>query len=128
MKIELIETEGFNLAAKIVIDGTVFIVMDDISPIDDPPKYGTFDVEFTTMCLGTETWEEIFSGNPTKKKYLEHIETWKYKAFGEIIQVNPVIVDCGLIKIIDDPIKTHDQKCIGAFIAFEISRLGVTEK
>ena len=129
MKIKFIKTEGMALQAKIEINGKKFTVMDEISLQDKAVKPNSIcEVEFTTMCIGNESWEEIFNGNPEKKKYLEQIEGWKYKAFGEIIQVDPVIIDCGIIKIKDDVVNTHDKRCVGEFVSFEISRLGIIEK
>jgi hypothetical protein len=128
MKIKFIETEGFALQAKVEVNGKIFAVMDEISFPDRAVKPNSiYEAEFTAMCIGNETWEEIFNGNPEKKKCLEQIEGWKYKAFGEITGVNPIIIDCGIITIEDDVINTHDERCMGEFISFEISRLGVIE-
>ena len=129
MKIKIIETDGFNLQAKIEVNGKIFTVMDDISSPEDAIKPNSiYDAEFTTMCVGNESWEDIYKGNPEKKKGLEQIEGWTYKAFGEILQVDPIIIDCGIIKVEGDVINTHDKRCIGEFIVFELSRLGIIKK
>ena len=69
MKIKIIETDGFNLQAKIEVNGKIFTVMDDISSPEDAIKPNSiYDAEFTTMCVGNESWEDIYKGNPEKKK------------------------------------------------------------
>lgn len=73
---------------------------------------------------GSEKWDDIFSGNPERIKLLQKIEGWSYRAFGEIVQVNPVIVDCGIVEF-EDVVSTHDQRCIGEFVAFNIKRLDI---
>ena len=73
-------------------------------------------VELSPLCLGNEKWDDIFSGNPKSEIKLEHLYGWTYKAYGQITQVDPVIIDCGIITIKDE-IQTHDERCIGKYVA-----------
>jgi len=127
MKAKFIKTGGSALTATVEIEGKIYHAMDEVSSRDKPVEPGSvYDVEFTALCLGDEEWEDIFSGNPHKKKELVRKGCWSYQAYGEIVQVAPVIIDCGIE--IEVPVSTHDERCIGEFISIEISRLDMTEK
>ncbi|MBO7507178.1 MAG: hypothetical protein J6T67_07330 [Paludibacteraceae bacterium] len=74
-----------------------------------------------------ETWEEMFSNNRDEEMKMTpslHDRT-RYKCYGRIIQINPVMVDCGDIRF-DLGEMTHDDKVIGAWIYFTISRLDIS--
>lgn len=74
-----------------------------------------------------ETWEAMFSNNMNEEMKMipsSHDRT-RYECYGKIIQINPVIVDCGEIKF-EFGEMTHDDKVIGAWIYFTISRLDIS--
>jgi len=125
MKAKLLSTNGTYLEALLEIEGHEYCVMDELTlDIDNMPKAGEpFEFEFSNMLDEVESWESIFQGNPEKKKCLEQIDGWKYKAYGQITSINPVKVDCGVL-VEEDVIHTHDPAVIGEYIAFTISRLG----
>ncbi|HEY3301401.1 MAG TPA: hypothetical protein VGJ90_11560 [Methylophilaceae bacterium] len=120
-----LSTDGPYLEAKIEVGGTTLCIMDEFS--DDKrniPKVGAeFEFEFSAYIDEGETWEFIFSGNPDKKIGIEQLIGWKYRAYGKIVSINPVVVDCGLLKV-EGVIHTNDPRVIGEFVAFTISRLG----
>ena len=125
MKAKLISTEGAYLPAILEIEGARYCVMDEFT-IDkrSMPKVGeTFDFEFSNMLDEDESWESIFQSNPDKKICIEQIEGWKYIAYGKIVEINPVRVDCGVF-IEEDVMHTCDGKVIGEFVGFTITRLG----
>lgn len=120
-----LSTEGPYLEAKIEVGGTCLCVMDEFS-VDERniPKAGAaFEFEFSPCLNDDESWECIFSGNPDKKTGLEHLSGWRYRAYGKIISINPVVADCGLLSV-EDVVQTNDPRVIGEFVAFTISRLG----
>ena len=124
MRASFISTEGTYLKAKVLIDGVEYFVMDEIT-LDDQssPRVGDeFEIDLHTE-LADESWEEIFSGNSDKRIGLDHIEGWRYRAFGKIVSINPVSIDCGLY-IEDDVIDTNDSRVIGEYVSFTIERLG----
>ncbi|GAB2881023.1 hypothetical protein ACCI51_18640 [Microbulbifer echini] len=125
MKAKLLSTEGKYLEALIEIGGAEYCVMDELTPdVESIPKdEGVFEFEFANMLDEEESWESIFQGNPEKKKCLEQVHGWKYRAFGQIVSINPVKVDCGVL-VEEDVLHTHDPKVVGEFVAFTISRLG----
>lgn len=122
---KLLSTEGTYLEALIEIEGYEYCVMDELTlDVESMPNVGeAFEFEFSNILDEEETWESILQGNPEKKKCLEQIHGWKYRAYGQVTSINPVTVDCGVL-VQENVIHTHDPKVIGEYIAFTISRLG----
>jgi hypothetical protein len=127
MRVKLIRTEGPWLMATIEDGDRQFCVMDVFTSDDSSaPKPGEeFDVELSVLMDEDGCWEALFSGNPGKKKGLEAISGWSYRAFGEIVRINPVLVDCGIISV-EDVLHAIDQRVVGEFVAFTVSRLDAT--
>jgi len=120
-----ISTDGPYLEARVEVDGIRLCVMDEFS-VDERniPKPGAeFGFEFAPCLEDEESWESIFSGNPHQRIGLEQLAGWRYRAFGRIVSIDPVVVDCGLLQV-EGVVSTHDPKVIGEFVAFTISRLG----
>ena len=107
------------------IGGQTVSVFDEISlDINTAPKLGDeFDYEFSNELEENQSWEELFARNPEKRIGLEQLEGCEYLAFGEVISVDPVQVDCGVF-IQANVFHTHDHRVIGEFIGFKISQLG----
>ena len=121
-----ISTEGPYLEAQIEVDGQRYCVMDEFS-VDErsvPAQGIEIEFEFSPFLDDDDSWESIFSGNPDNKIGLEQMSGWKYRAYGKIVSINPVVVDCGLLKA-EGIIHSNDPKVIGESVAFTISRLGV---
>jgi hypothetical protein len=122
---KLISTEGPYLEAVIEVGGQLLHVIDEFTvSAETAPKIGEeFEFEFSSFIDEDEPWEEIFSGNPEHRKELKSIAGWKYKAFGQVMQINPVVVDCGLFQI-EGIVSSNDQGLVGEWVAFTITRLG----
>ena len=119
-----VSTNGAWLEAKIEVDGKLLCVMDEFSFSPEAPTPGTLvDVEFSFICDEDESWEQLFSGNPSKVLGIEAIDGWKYRALGQIRSIDPVVVDCGLFRV-DDVVHTSDPRVVGEYVGFTISRLG----
>jgi len=122
----LISTEGPWLEAVIEIDGRRLTVMDEFSHVgpDASPEPGDeIEIEFSSLLLEDEPWDAIFTANPRRRVGVDHLDGWRYRAFGRVISIEPVIVDCGLLRIAD-VVQTRDPRVIGEYVAFTISRLG----
>ena len=119
---QLISTEGEYLEACIEIEGIRLQVMDAFSPCDENSE---INLEFDAMLSEDESWEDIFAGNTEGRIGLEHISGWRYRAFGRIVSIHPVITDCGLLDI-QNVIDTNDPRVVGEHIGFTISRLSAT--
>ena len=123
-RVKLIETQGPWLPATVQHREQQLCVMDEFT-IDArfAPKIGDyFDVELSAFVDDDESWEAMFAGNPDKKKQIEPLSGWSYRAFGQIVSVCPVFVDCGILSV-PGVIHTNDPLVIGEFVAFTISRL-----
>ena len=121
MKATFKNTEGDYLLAELDINGKPFVVMDEFG--GEWLKDGDIvQVELMNSVSDNLIWETVFSANPEHKRELEHISGWAYFAYGEIVSVNPMMCDCGLV-ILEGPFDTNDQCCVGEFIGFRVSRL-----
>jgi hypothetical protein len=117
------EDEG--LQATIEIEGKQFIAMDCFGYTCRVKEGEILDVELEIgLDDRSETWEDIFNGNPAKERKLVQVKDWSYKAYGKIIDLNPVVVDCGVVKF-EDVIQTNDRRCVGEYISFSIDRLDI---
>ena len=85
-----------------------------------------FEVELSAQLDEEESWESIFSGNPDHHKKLVRIAGWSYRAYGEVLSIDPVLVDCGVIQI-PDVFHSHDPRVVGSFVAFTVTRLDATQ-
>lgn len=125
MKAILLSSGGTYLEVSIQIDGCEYFIMFEMAPdVEIIPKFGeSFEFEFSNMLNEVESWESMFQGNPERKKCLEQIQGWKYRAYGEVIAIKPVMVDCGVL-LEEGVFHTNDPKVIGEYVSFTISRLG----
>ena len=122
MKAKFISTDGPYLEASISAGGQTFCVMDQFEGKD---LYigDEIDVEISAGLYDeNESWETIFNGNPQKEKKIEPLGGWRYRVFGVVCSVSPVLVDAGQMQL-EIPVTTHDEKVIGEFIAFRVERL-----
>lgn len=122
---KLISTDGPWLEAVLEIGGNRFTVMDEFS-LDErtcPALGSEFDAELSALLdNGEDSWESMFSSNHEMRRCLVPLSGWRYQAFGRIVSISPVIVDCGLLQV-PDVLHTNDPRVIGEFIAFGVSRL-----
>lgn len=98
MKAKVITTDGSYLEAIIEIEGQELHVMDFFTHPDDPhPVPGTpLDVDISGESFSDESWEEIFQSNSDREKKLVHLDGWRYKGYGQITNLSPMIIDCGI--------------------------------
>lgn len=120
----LLKTQGPWLEAEIRLEGEVLTVMDDFSAdeANAPAPGQEFEIELSALVDEGITWKSILAGNPEKLRKLEPLGGWSYRAYGEVISINPVVVDCGLLQV-PAVFETKDPRVIGEYVAFPISRL-----
>ncbi len=124
MKVKLIATEGEHLEAVVELQGKRLCVMDQFSGAATSPKVGEeFELEFNPILDDDEEWEAIFSGNPEGRSGLEPLGGWRYRAFGKVVSVSPVVVDCGLFQV-EGVVSSSDPNLVGEPVAFSVSRMG----
>lgn len=88
-----------------------------------------YKVEFDFLEGIDISWEVMFSENKDKLKDLiiKPNSTWSYSAYGQILSVNPVIVDCGIAEL-NLGYFSRDIRLVGEYIFFDIERLDIYDK
>jgi hypothetical protein len=119
--LKIAEDEG--LPSTVEIEGISYEAMDCIGYGKADVKNGdVIDINFTIgVDDDDENCESILNGNTEKLKKLVCTGGWSYRAYGEIISIDPIIIDCGVARFENDV----DLQCIGEYIAFNIIRLDV---
>lgn len=81
----------------------------------------------TFGCLEDDrSAEEVLNGNPERVTKLEPngASAWSYEAYGPIVRLRPLVVDCGGIELELYP-RFRDERLIGEYVRVGISRLDV---
>lgn len=122
MKAIFLSTDGDFLEARIRVDDQDISVMDSFGGDKITPGE-EFDIEiYAGLYNDEDSWEGIFEGNPNNEKKLEPLGNWRYKIYGIVSSINPVLVDVGIMHL-EAPITTHDERVIGESVAFRVERL-----
>lgn len=123
MEATFVKSEGDYLEAVIIVGNQEFHVMDEFGGTN--LKVGSsFEVRISAGLLDEdESWESIFSGNPSKEKSLTQIYGWRYRAKGQVTKIGEeTMVDVGLQEF-EAPFHTHDHAVLGEYVSFTINRL-----
>ena len=124
---ELIRTDGYALLAQFKLNGKEYGAMDGFSGEfpTHPVLLAQQSPEFDILCLTEQSWEDMFNGNPDRKKELLKTGDWSYVGYGQITSVAPVVADFGdfTFEIGDF---TTDQRCVGEFIYVIVDRLDLS--
>ena len=112
------------MRARFKLNGKEYAAMDDFTAF--PPENVDWGApEFSILRVTDEPWDSMFRGNPERRKELVPRGHWSYDGDGEIISVQPVVVDFGEFRFeIGD--FTTDERCIGEFIHVVVDRLELT--
>jgi hypothetical protein len=88
-----------------------------------------YKVEFDFLEGIDISWEVMFSENKDKVKDLiiKPNSTWSYSAYGQIVSINLVIVDCGIAEF-NLGYFSRDERLVGEYIFFDIARLDIYDK
>lgn len=83
-------------------------------------------VNIDFLYLEDISWETMFSSNIDEKMKLVQSSNDRdsYYCYGKVIHINPIVVDCGDIQF-DLGEMTNDNKVVGSWIYFIISRLDI---
>ena len=116
-----IATDGEYLEAVIEVDGQRLHVMDEFGGAQ--MAAGTqFQAELRPLPGESDDWDAIFGANPGAEKGLRRLDGWRYLALGQVISVDPVVCDCGLLQV-EDAFHTRDERCVGAHVGVTLARL-----
>ena len=114
-------TEGAYLEAVIEVDGQRLHVMDEFGGAQ--LAAGTqVQLELSPMPSERDDWDAIFRANPGREQGLRRLDGWRYLALGVVVSVDPVVCDCGLLRL-ENPFTTHDARCVGAYVGVTLARL-----
>jgi len=87
-----------------------------------PSNYA--NVEFCSLDYDLD-WNIIFTENKSKiKKLIKEKGYCSYQSYGQILSINPTVVDFGDI-IMEIGLSTNDEKVVGEFIYWKIDRLDI---
>src|SRR5262245_43370263 len=121
MNAVLIRTEGFALAADVEIDSHRLVVMDQFSPLGERAAAGQLlqNARLSADVFDLPSWEQMSSGNPERRKCLVHLTGWSYLGYGQVVRVNPMVVDFGMARLdVGPPIR--DERWTGEFVKIKI--------
>jgi hypothetical protein len=118
------QTEGPNVELEIECSGRVRVVAEGLPA---PGMVERKPGEKAKICFQDDMSIDDVSvpfleDNPQKRYGLEQIAPGRYRAYGRIINVDPVVVDCGPLQV-EDIMRSTDRRLIGEWVAFTIGRL-----
>ena len=81
-------------------------------------------VAFTAGLVKEHRHGKVQAGaNPQRRKALESLGGWRYRAYGEVLEVSPgTLLDCGAVEV-DMSYVIGDEEMIGSFVTIDIARL-----
>ena len=125
MEVVLIETEGRARSAEIEVDGPRLVVEDGVSSSERAAEPGPVgNARFQVILVEPDSWERAVSKNPAREQKLEHLQGWRYRGYGEIVAIDPVRIDLGVLTLqLGLSADTPDR--VGQYAAIEIDRIRV---
>jgi len=118
-------TQGLGRQAEVWLDGELLCVCDNISTADHRCTPGILEnVCFIYSCDTGTAWGDARRLNPGRKQLLEPIKRWSYMGYGRVLQIQPVVVDFGVL-VMEDSSWTTDETLVGQFVAIQIDRLEI---
>ncbi|MEG1116250.1 MAG: hypothetical protein RSE46_14540, partial [Janthinobacterium sp.] len=91
-------SDGEYLEAVIEVDGQRLHVMDEFG--GGQLAAGTqVRLELSAMPSEMDDWDAIFRANPGREQRLLRLDGWRYLALGVVVSVDPVVCDCGLLRV-----------------------------
>lgn len=125
MDVRMEHTEGLGGKAEVWVDGALLDVCDGISPPRQRTPPGPLeDVAFRYTTDEMISWEQAVAENPSHRVMLEPVQGWAYAGFGRVVQVMPVVIHFGLLRM-EDPNWSTDETLVGKFVRVPIDRLEI---
>ena len=128
MEVRLESTGGLARMAEVWVGGTLLVVMDEYSQPGEQLSPGPLeDVKFTYLTEEGFSWEQAIAANRAERRIIEPVRGWRYEGFGRVVQIMPVAIDFGLVRM-EDANWTTDEKLVGRFVRIPIDRLSITRQ
>lgn len=126
MNVRMEHTDGLGRVAEVWVDGHLLTVCDAYSAADRRCPPGAMDeVKFSYLTEAGFTWDEAIRANPSHRRALEPVRGWAYAGYGLVLQVMPVVVDFGMMRM-EDANWTSDERLVGKYVRIPIDRLEVS--
>jgi len=126
VNVALIKTEGYGLEAEVEVDGHRLRVMDGISTVERAAAPGpVINPKFDVVMVEPGSWERASSANPDREKKLEHQWGWRYLGYGQILAIDPVRTDLGVL-VLELDFCADDPRLIGDYVALAIDRIRIS--
>jgi len=126
MDVRMEHTDGLGRKAEVWVGGHLLKVCDGVSEAEKRCPPGAMDdVRFSYVTEAGFTWEEAIRGNPSRRRGLEPLRGWAYAGFGQIVQVMPVVIDFGLMRM-EDANWSSDERLVGRYVRVPIDRLEIS--
>lgn len=118
-------TQGLGKLADVWVGGHLLTVCDAISESSQRVMPGVLtEVEFVYNTYEHIDWQQAIVDNPGHRVTLDHEKSWSYVGYGRILQIQPVVVDFGLIRMVAGD-WTDDRNLIGKSVRVPIDRLEI---
>lgn len=125
MKVVLLHTEGYGLEAEIEVDGCALRVMDAVSEPEQSAEPGPIEAPvFTAVVVAPDSWTRAVLENPDRAKRLEPLWGWRYRGFAEIVSLEPLRADLGVL-VLELNLPPDPERTCGDFVALAIDRIRV---
>jgi hypothetical protein len=117
------QTEGLGRLAEVWVDGTLLEVCDSVSAAEKRCPPGPMEsVEFQYVSQQGFSLADAIRENSSRRREIEHLQRWSYIGYGQIKSIMPVVIDFGILEMIDANWVT-DESLVGQFVAVPIDRL-----
>ena len=126
VEIRMEHTEGLGRAASVWLGGDLLAVCDAVSMPHKPCPPGPLeDVKFSYVAAGEGfSWNLAVRANASQKRRIEHVGRFSYTGYGQVVQVMPVVIDYGPMRM-EDPNWTTDESLVGKYVRIDIDRLEI---
>ncbi len=118
----LVRSEGDDIALEMECTGRVRVIAKGAPP----PGWNGFrpggKFYFRDDVTADDDRPAVFCDNLEERYGFELIGPGRYMAYGRIISVDPVVVDCGPLQV-EDIVRSSDRRLIGEWVAFMVGRL-----
>ncbi len=94
----LIHTQGRGLEAEVEIEGERLRVLDALSPVEEPRAPGDLEGAFLEV-EAIEALTQLVADPGAQALGFEPERGWRYRATGEIISREPLVVDFGVLRL-----------------------------
>ena len=125
MDVRMEHTRGRGRQAEVWVADELFTVCDGISSAESLTPAGPMEgVRFRYMTESPVALSSTVKENPRLRKGLDHLRSWAYTGYGQVVSIMPVMIDFGLLTM-EDPNWATDESLIGRHVRVAIDRLEI---